>query len=67
MPHVTNSALPLLALLVTACFLPTEARAQTIPNGAAIESKVNKLMTRTRVRGTAVTVIDHGKVGQAGA
>jgi CubicO group peptidase (beta-lactamase class C family) len=64
-PHVTtnNKALPVLAVLVTACFLPTEARAQTIPNGAAIDAEVNKLMTRTSAKGMAVAVIDHGKVG----
>ncbi len=59
----TNNALPVLAVLVTACFLPTVARAQRIPDGAAIDVEVNKLMTRTNARGLAVAVIDHGKVG----
>ncbi len=58
-----NKALPVLAVLVTACFLPTGARAQTMPNGAAIDAEVNKLMTRTGARGMAIAVIDHGKVG----
>src|SRR5208282_6241352 len=52
-----------MAVLVTACFLPTEARAQTIPNGAAIDAEVNKLMTRSGANGLALAVIDHGKVG----
>jgi CubicO group peptidase (beta-lactamase class C family) len=62
--HVTtnNKALPMLAVLFTAFFPPTEARAQTIPNGAAIDAEVNKLMTRTSAKGMAVAVIDHGKV-----
>jgi hypothetical protein len=53
----------MLAVLVTACFPPTEARAQTIPNDAAIDAEVNTLMTRTSAKGMAVAVIDHGKVG----
>ena len=57
-----NKGLLVLAVLVTDCFLPTEARAQTIPNGAAIDAEVNKLMTRTSAKGMAVAVIDHGKV-----
>jgi CubicO group peptidase (beta-lactamase class C family) len=54
---------PVLAVLVTACFLPTEVRAQPIPSGAAIDAEVNKLMSRTGAQGMAVAVIDHGKVG----
>jgi CubicO group peptidase (beta-lactamase class C family) len=60
---MNHKALPVLAVLVTANFLPSAARAQTIPNGAAIDAEVNKLMTRTGARGMAVAVIDHGKVG----
>ena len=63
--HVTtnNKALPVLAVLAATCFLPSGVRAQTIPNGAAIDAEVNKLMTRTSAKGMAVAVIDHGKVG----
>jgi CubicO group peptidase (beta-lactamase class C family) len=58
-----DKALPLLSVLAAACFLSSEARAQSIPNGAAIDAEVNKLMARTNSRGMAVAVIDHGKVG----
>jgi len=37
--------------------------AQTIPNGAAIDAEVGKIMNRTHAKGMAVAVIDHGKVG----
>ncbi|GGG69271.1 serine hydrolase domain-containing protein [Edaphobacter dinghuensis] len=36
--------------------------AQKIPSGAAIDAKVNGLMTQTGVKGMAVAVIDHGRV-----
>jgi CubicO group peptidase (beta-lactamase class C family) len=39
------------------------AVAQAIPNGAAIDAEVNKIMTDTHAKGMAVAVIDHGKVG----
>ncbi len=39
------------------------ALAQTIPNGAAIDAEVTKIMAATRGNGLAVAVIDHGKVG----
>ena len=42
-----NKALPGLAVLITACFLPAEGIAQRIPNGVAIDTEVNKLMSRT--------------------
>ena len=58
-----NKALPVLAVLLIACFLPTGSLAQTIPNGAAIDAEVNKLMTRTGGEGMAVAVVDRGKVG----
>jgi CubicO group peptidase (beta-lactamase class C family) len=57
-----NKALPVLSVLAAACFLPAEARAQTIPNGAAVDAEVNKLMAHTNARGMAVAVIDQGKV-----
>src|SRR6185437_13274089 len=58
-----NKALPVLAVLLIACFLPTGSLAQTIPNGAAIDAEVNKLMTRTGGEVMAVAVVDRGKVG----
>ena len=58
-----HKAFRVLALFATVSFLLTDARAQTIPNGAAIDSEVNKLMTHTKARGVAVAVIDRGKVG----
>jgi CubicO group peptidase (beta-lactamase class C family) len=36
--------------------------AQTIPNGAAIDAEVSKIMTFTNAKGMAVAVIDHGRV-----
>ncbi len=37
--------------------------AQPIPNGAAIDTKVRQIMTRTHANGMAVAVIDQGQVG----
>lgn len=36
--------------------------AQTIPSGAAIDAKVDAIMTQTGAKGMAVAVIDHGSV-----
>jgi CubicO group peptidase (beta-lactamase class C family) len=55
-------ALPLFALFFSVFCLPVAAVAQTIPNGAAIDAEVSKIMTRTHAKGMAVAVIDHGKV-----
>jgi len=44
-------------------WIPLAVAAQTIPNGAAIDAEVGKIMTRTQAKGMAVAVIDHGKVG----
>jgi CubicO group peptidase (beta-lactamase class C family) len=57
-----NKALPVLAVLITACFFSTEAQAQTTPDGAGVDAEVKKLMARTNAKGMAVAVIDHGKV-----
>jgi CubicO group peptidase (beta-lactamase class C family) len=54
--------LPLLAVLLPAFCLPVASVAQTIPDGAAIDAEVSKIMTRTDTKGKAVAVIDHGKV-----
>jgi D-alanyl-D-alanine carboxypeptidase len=53
----------LFALLVVACCVPIASIAQTIPDGAAIDGEVGKIMARTRANGMAVAVVDHGKVG----
>ncbi len=50
-------------LLLPVFCLPFALVAQTIPNGAAIDAEVGKIMTRTHAKGMAVAVIDHGKVG----
>ena len=42
--------------------LPFAVVAQTIPSGTAIDAEVRKIMTKTRAKGIAVAVIDHGKV-----
>jgi len=34
-----------------------------MPNGAAIDGEVSRIMTQTGAKGVAVAVIDHGKVG----
>ena len=53
----------LLAVLFTAFCLPIAAAGQTIPTGAAIDAEVSRIMSRTRAKGMAVAVMDHGKVG----
>ena len=55
--------LPFLAVLFPAFCLPVTALAQAIPNDAAIDAEVGKIMTRTHAKGMTVAVIDHGKVG----
>src|ERR1700756_2954975 len=52
-----------LAIPIAAFILAVATVAQTIPNGAAIDAEVSKIMTRTHAKGMAVAVIDHGKVG----
>jgi CubicO group peptidase (beta-lactamase class C family) len=58
-----NKVLPLLPVLLAAVCLPVAVAAQTIPNGAAIDAEVRKILANTNARGMAVAVIDHGKVG----
>lgn len=50
-------------LLLAALCLPVTSPAQTIPSGAAIDAEVGKVMAKTRGKGLAIAVIDHGKVG----
>jgi len=59
----TRERVPLLTLLFAACCLPVAVLSQTMPNGAAIDGEVSKIMTQTDAKGIAVAVIDHGKVG----
>jgi CubicO group peptidase (beta-lactamase class C family) len=61
--RMLKKVLPLFAPLFVAFCLPVEAVAQTMPNAAAIDAEVSKIMSRTRANGMAVAVIDHGKVG----
>lgn len=62
-----KNVLPLLALLLAPFCLPVRAVAQTIPNAAAIDAEVSKIMSRTHANGMAVAVIDHGQVGHVHA
>jgi CubicO group peptidase (beta-lactamase class C family) len=48
--------------LAIVCFR-VAAVAQSIPNGAAIDAEVGRIVTHTHSKGMAVAVIDHGKVG----
>src|ERR1700723_3164399 len=57
----TRKTIQLLTLLFAACSLPV-AFSQTMPNGAAIDGEVSKIMTQTGTKGAAVAVLDHGKV-----
>jgi beta-lactamase family protein len=62
-----KGVLPLLAALFSAFCLSVAAVAQTIPNGAAIDAEVSKIMIRTHAKGMAVAVIDHGQVSHVHA
>jgi CubicO group peptidase (beta-lactamase class C family) len=55
--------LQLLTVFIAPFYIPGAAFAESIPNGAAIDVEVSKIMTRTHAKGMAVAVIDHGKVG----
>jgi CubicO group peptidase (beta-lactamase class C family) len=55
--------LQLLIVLIAPVCLSGAAIAQPIPNGAAIDGEVSRIMTETHANGMAVAVIDHGKVG----
>jgi CubicO group peptidase (beta-lactamase class C family) len=61
--RTSKKVLSLLPVLLAAVCLPVTAVAQTIPDGAAIDAEVSKIMTNTHARGMAVAVVDHGKVG----
>jgi CubicO group peptidase (beta-lactamase class C family) len=52
-----------LAVLAGSSCVAFEAAAQSIPEGAAIDRAVGKVMAQTHANGLAVAVIDRGKVG----
>ena len=56
-----------LAMPLAAFCLTLATVAQTIPNGAAIDAEMSKIMTSNDSKGMAVAVIDHGKVDYVGA
>jgi CubicO group peptidase (beta-lactamase class C family) len=58
-----KGALPLFAPFLAGLCLPGPIVAQTIPNGAAIDAEVSKIMTHTHANGVAIAVIDHGNIG----
>jgi CubicO group peptidase (beta-lactamase class C family) len=47
---------------LSALILSLPCFAQTIPAGAAIDSRVRKIMSQTHAKGMAVAVVDHGRV-----
>src|ERR1700746_3564233 len=49
------------AILVSFC-VPAAAAAQRIPNGAAIDAEVGKLMAETHGKGISIAVIERGKI-----
>src|ERR1700678_1869960 len=49
-------------VVIASLYLSIAAFAQTIPDGAAIDAEVSKIMTETHANGMAVAVISHGKV-----
>lgn len=58
-----NNVLLFLTILVATLCVPGVIFAQKIPDGAAIDVEVSKIMARTHSNAMAVGVIDHGKVG----
>ena len=65
--NTRTNAFPHVAALFAAICLPLAAAAQDLPNGAAIDAEVSKILARTHANGMAVAVIDHGKVGYVNA
>jgi CubicO group peptidase (beta-lactamase class C family) len=60
--HVRLAVMRALRLSLFALCFPVAALGQAMPNPAAIDAAVNKIMTNTHAKGMAVAVIDHGKV-----
>ena len=50
-------------LILAFLCLPFVSVGQTIPSGAAIDTQVKKIMSKTHANGMAVAVVDKGKVG----
>jgi len=50
-------------LILAFLCLPFASVGQTIPSGAAIDTYVKKIMSKTHANGMAVAVVDKGKVG----
>jgi CubicO group peptidase (beta-lactamase class C family) len=65
--NVRKDAFLLLALLFAATSLPVAAAAQALPNGAAIDAEVRKIVADTHANGMALAVIDRGKVDYVNA
>ena len=60
---MTEKVLPLRGVYLALFCVFVPAVAQSIPNGAAIDAEVGKIMSRTHAKGMAVAVIDRGKAG----
>jgi len=58
---------PLLTVFLAMTCARAVVAAQAIPDGAAIDAEINKIMARTHANGMAVAVIDHGKVTHVNA
>ena len=65
--RTSERVFPLLGVFLAVFCAPVAAVAQTLPNGAAIDAEVGKIMARTHAKGMAVAVVDHGKVGHVQA
>ncbi len=50
-------------LILAFLCIPFVSVGQTIPSGAAIDTQVRKIMSKTHANGMAVAVVDKGKVG----
>jgi CubicO group peptidase (beta-lactamase class C family) len=63
-PLIVGKLQCLLGLMLSCSvwILPTEIVAATIPDGAAIDAEVSRVMAHTQANGMALAVIDHGKV-----
>ena len=60
--HTMESATTAILFFLITFGLPFAVIAQTLPAGAGIDAEVRHLMIRTRAKGMAVAVVDHGKV-----
>jgi CubicO group peptidase (beta-lactamase class C family) len=61
--RTSKNVIPLLAAFFAAFHVAVAVAAQTMPNGAAIDAAVSRIMTQTRAKGMAVAVVDRGKAG----